>query len=116
MYVCRALVTLYPIGRPVKATITLRPVRATITLRPVRATITLYPLVRPVRATITLYPLARPVRATITLYPIGRPVAYSSKNRGVNYFLLSVALIHFSFQLVPSDTQLTVLATLTPSY
>ena len=43
--------TLYPIGRPV------------------RATITLYPIGRPVRATITLYPIGRPVRATITLYP-----------------------------------------------
>ena len=40
--------------------------------RPVRATITLYPIGRPVRATITLYPIGRPVRATITLYPIGR--------------------------------------------
>ena len=78
----RATITLYPIGRPVRATITLypigRPVRATITLypigRPVRATITLYPIGRPVRVTITLYPIGRPVRATITLYPIGRPV------------------------------------------
>ena len=32
--------------------------------RPVRATITLYPIGRPVRATITLYPIGRPVRAT----------------------------------------------------
>ena len=38
--------------------------------RPVRVTITLYPIGRPVRATITLYPIGRPVRATITLYPI----------------------------------------------
>ena len=60
---------LYPIGRPVRATITLYPIG-----RPVRATITLYPIGRPVRATITLYPIGRPVRATITLYPIGRPV------------------------------------------
>ena len=29
--------------------------------RPVRATITLYPIGRPVRATITLYPIGRPV-------------------------------------------------------
>ena len=40
-----------------------RSVRATITPigRPVRATITLYPIGRPVRATITLYPIGRPV-------------------------------------------------------
>ena len=77
-----ATITLYPIGRPVRAIITLypigRPVRATITLypigRPVRAIITPYPIGRPVRATITLYPIGRPVRPTITLYPIGRPV------------------------------------------
>ena len=62
------LLTLYPIGRPVRATITLYPIG-----RPVRATITLYPIGRPVRATITQYPIGRPVRATITLYPIGRP-------------------------------------------
>ena len=62
-------ITLYPIGRPVKATVTLYPIG-----RPVRATITLYPIGRPVRATITLYPIGRPVKATITLYPIGRPV------------------------------------------
>ena len=43
------LATLYPIGRPV------------------RATITLYPIGRTVRATITLYPIGRPARATITL-------------------------------------------------
>ena len=30
--------------------------------RPVRATITLYPIGRPVRATITLYPIGRPVK------------------------------------------------------
>ena len=36
--------------------------------RPVRATITLYPIERPVRATVTLYPIGRPIRATITLY------------------------------------------------
>ena len=41
--------------------------------RPVRATVTLYPVGRPVRATVTLYPIGRPVRATVTLYPIGRP-------------------------------------------
>ena len=51
-----AAITLYPIGRLV------------------RATITLYPIGRPVRATITLYPIGRPVRATITLYLIGRPL------------------------------------------
>ena len=50
----RIAITLYPIGRPV------------------RATITLYPIGRPVRATITLYPTGRPVRAIITLYPIAR--------------------------------------------
>ena len=60
---------LYPIGRPVKATIKLYPIG-----RSVRATITLYPIGRLVRATITLYPIGRPVRATITLYLIGRPV------------------------------------------
>ena len=49
-----SLYVLYPIGRPV------------------RATITLYPIGRPVRATITLYPIGRPVRATITLYPTYR--------------------------------------------
>ena len=55
--------TLYPIGRPV------------------RATITLYPIGRPVRATITLYLIGRPVRATITPYPIGRPVSYRCYRR-----------------------------------
>ena len=49
MYVNVDPVTLYPIGRTV------------------RATITLYPIGRPVRATITLYPIGRPVRATVTL-------------------------------------------------
>ena len=33
--------------------------------RPVRATITLYPIGRPVRATITLYPIGRPVRGLL---------------------------------------------------
>ena len=46
------IIVLYPIGRPV------------------RATITLYPIGRPVRATITLYPIGIPVRATITQYPV----------------------------------------------
>ena len=52
MSVSFTTVTLYPIGRPV------------------RATITLYPIGRPVRAAITLYPIGRPVRAIITLYYI----------------------------------------------
>ena len=48
-------VTLYPIGRPVRATVTLY-----------------HYSVRPVRATVTLYPIGRPVRATVyLLYPIG---------------------------------------------
>ena len=39
----RSAITLYPIGKSVKATITL------------------YPIGRPVRATITLYPIGRPI-------------------------------------------------------
>ena len=54
------ITTLYPIGRPVRATITLYPIG-----RYVRATIILYPIGGPVRATITLYPIGRYVRATI---------------------------------------------------
>ena len=47
------MLTLYPIGRPV------------------RATIILYPIGRPVRATITLYPIGRSVQG---LYHIGREI------------------------------------------
>ena len=45
-----------PVGRPVRVTITLYPIGRTV-----RAS-TLYPIGRPVRATITLYPIGRPVR------------------------------------------------------
>ena len=57
----------YPVGRP-----TLYPIG-----RPVRATITLYPIGRPVRTTVTLFPIGRPVRATITLYPIGIAIVFN---------------------------------------
>ena len=54
-----ATITLYPIGRPVRAIITLYPIG--------RPAITMYPMGRPIKATITLYPIGRPVRATIIL-------------------------------------------------
>ena len=72
--------------------------------RPVRATITLYPIGRPVRATITLYPIGRPVRATITLYPIGRPVSYSPLYRLISTLIIGIIGLN-KFVLENSTTQ-----------
>ena len=89
---------MYPIGRPVRATITLYPIG-----RPVRATITLYPIGRPFRATITLYPIRRPVKAIITLY---YHIVYRENHSvfGKEHYMKAGDVRRYLYRITPKNT------------